>query len=139
MPLEPLGPTAGQSAITTPGLNWDNLHALSKAYFDTFNPIYPILDHQSFMTETLPSVFNDGFAASTTSAVAFIVFALGEVALAGFDGPPIHVYNGRASGVRGGRKGRPPGVEWFNEARRRMGFHFTEVNIENIQMFALAG
>lgn len=90
------------------------------------------------MSETLPAVFNNGLTDSMESTVAMLVFALGEVAIAGADGPPIHVYNGRQSGVKGGTKERPPGLELFNEARRRISFHLTERSLENVQIFALA-
>ncbi|KAK4231456.1 hypothetical protein QBC38DRAFT_465745 [Podospora fimiseda] len=91
------------------------------------------------MTETLPSVFSQGFGASSATTVALLVFALGEAAHAGFDGRPIHMVEGHASGMRGGGAHLPPGLVWFNEARRRMGFQYTEVKLENVQIFALAG
>jgi hypothetical protein len=127
-----------QGPITIANLNWDTMQRLSKAYFDTFNLLCPILNRQSFMSETLPSLFNNGFTYSMESTIAFLVFALGEVALAGSDGLPIHAYSGRPSGVKGGTKDRPPGLELFNEARRRMGFNLTECSLENVQIFELA-
>lgn len=33
---------------------------------------------------------------------------------------------------------RPPGLLFFNEARKRMGFNLTECSLENVQIFALA-
>lgn len=131
-------PVTGQVPITTLGLTWDTMQSLSKAYFDTINLSYPLLNRQSFMSETLHLLFNNGFDQSMASTVAFLVFALGEVALAASDGLPVHVYSGRASGVKGGSKERPPGLELFNEARRRMGFNLTECSLENVQIFALA-
>lgn len=116
------------------------MQRLSKAYFDTFNLLFPILDRQFFMSDTLPSLFNRGFGQGITSTIAFLVFALGEVAIAGTEGLPIHVHshNGRPSGIRGGSKGEPPGLDLFNEARKRMGFNLTECSLENVQIFALA-
>ncbi|KAK3996351.1 hypothetical protein QBC44DRAFT_317690 [Cladorrhinum sp. PSN332] len=140
IPIEPFGPIPGHTVTSMPGaMNWDHLRVLSKAYFDTFNSVYPILDRESFMNETLPYAYNDGFSATSTSTVAILVFALGEAALAGFDGSPLHIYDGRGSGIKGGTAHKPPGIEWFNEARRRLGFQYTEVKLENIQIFALAG
>lgn len=131
-------PVMGQTPITTSTLNWDTMQRLGKAYFDTINLSYPILNRQSFMSETLPALFNNRFNQSMSSTIAFLVFALGEVALAAFDGSPVHVYHGRASGIKGGTKERPPGLALFNEARRRMGFNLTECSLENAQIFALA-
>ncbi|KAK0730842.1 hypothetical protein B0H67DRAFT_563079 [Lasiosphaeris hirsuta] len=124
--------------ITVASLNWDTMQRLSKAYFGSFNLLYPILDRHSFVSGIMPSVFNEGFSQSIASTIAFLVFALGEIALSGSDGLPLHAYNGRPSGVKGGSKDRPPGLDLFNEARRRMGFNLTECSLENVQIFALA-
>jgi hypothetical protein len=124
--------------MPTLDLSWDTVQRLSKAYFDSINLFFPILSRESFMSETLPAVFNHGFSESMSATIAYLVFALGEAALAGADGIPVHIYNGHASGVRGGTKERPPGLDYFNEARRRMGFHLSECSLENVQMFALA-
>ncbi|KAH6854643.1 hypothetical protein B0I37DRAFT_362683 [Chaetomium sp. MPI-CAGE-AT-0009] len=127
-----------QSPITISDLNWETMQTLSKAYFDSFNLLCPVLNRHPFMSETLPTLFNRGFDDSMTSTIAFLVFALGEVALAGYEGSPIHTYNGRASGIKGGTKDRPPGLDLFNEARRRMGFNLTACSLENVQLFELA-
>lgn len=119
-------------------LTWENVRMWSQAYFDTMNLFYPILDRQSFMQETLPSLYRSGFSNSISSTIALLVFALGEVSLEGREGAPVHVYNGRASGVKGGSKAHPPGLSLFNEARSRMGFDLTECSLENVQIFALA-
>ena len=87
----------------------------------------------------MASVFNDGFDGSISSTLAFLVFALGEVAIAAVQGPPISVFNGRASGIRGGTAKHPPGLALYNEARKRMGFTLTECSLENVQVYALAG
>ena len=133
-----IDPVTGNAAITISELNWETMQRLSKAYFDSINLLCPILNRQSFMSDTLPALFNNGFSLNMQSTIAFLVFALGEVAIEGVEGLPLHVYNGRASGVKGGSKDRPPGLELFNEARRRMGFNLTECSLENVQVFALA-
>lgn len=137
------GLTAGGSAltalpITMSDLNWDTMQRLSKAYFDSFNLLCPVLDRHSFLSSTLPSVFSEGFSQDMASTIAFLVFALGEVALTGSSGPPVHANNGRPSGVKGGSKDIPPGLDFFNEARKRMGFNLTDCSIENVQIFLLA-
>jgi hypothetical protein len=81
---------------------------------------------------------SDGFDEGISSTLVCLVFALGEVAVS-VSGEPLSTYKGRVSGVRGGTRGRPPGLAFFNEARKRMGFALTECSIENVQMFALAG
>jgi hypothetical protein len=131
-------PMNAQAPLNLSNPNWEAMQKLSKAYFDTFNLLCPILNRQSFMSDTLPALFNNGFNQDITATVALLVFALGEVAIAGVEGLPVHAYNGRSSGIRGGSKDRPPGLELFNEARRRMGFHLTECSLENVQIFELA-
>lgn len=132
------GPVTAPTPITRHDLNWDTMQRLSKSYFDGINLLCPILNRQSFMADTLPKLFNSGFSQNAASTIAFLVFALGEVALAGSEGLPVHIYGGRASGVKGGTKDRPPGLELFNEARQRMGFNLTECSLENVQISALA-
>ncbi|KAK1758272.1 hypothetical protein QBC47DRAFT_294622 [Echria macrotheca] len=129
---------ASSVPMTVSSLNWDTIQNLSKAYFDSWNLLFPILDRHSFLSTTMPSVFNEGFGPGIGSTMAFLVFALGEVALAGSDGLPIHAHSGRPSGVKGGTKDQPPGLDFFNEARKRIGFNLTECSIENIQIFSLA-
>jgi len=97
--------------VTVPDVNWDSMQRLSKAYFDTFNLIHPVLDRRSFLTQTLPSVFNNGFGEDLASTITFLVLALGETALAASDGLPLYSYNGRSSGIKGGSKDRPPGLD----------------------------
>lgn len=127
-----------QNPEFTSHLTWEYVQRVSKTYFDSINLQNPILDRQSFMGETLPNMFSQGFKSGIESTVCYLVFALGEVASTGSDGVPTHVYNGRASGVKGGTTDRPPGIELFNEARRRIGFHLTECSLENVQVFALS-
>ncbi|KAJ4290108.1 hypothetical protein N0V88_006614 [Collariella sp. IMI 366227] len=127
-----------QASITVADLNWDTMQRLSKGYFDSLNLLCPILNRHSFMSETLPRLFNNGLSHSMESTIAILVFALGEVAIAGTEGLPVHASNGRPSGIKGGTKDRPPGLDLFNEARRRMGFNLTECSLENVQIFALS-
>ncbi|KAI2621106.1 hypothetical protein GGR54DRAFT_639234 [Hypoxylon sp. NC1633] len=119
-------------------MNWETMQRLAKSYFDTFNLIYPIMDRQVFQAEVLPAIANHGFDESSPSTLACLVFALGEVAISAVQGAPVATRKSRPSGIRGGSVERPPGLLFFNEARKRMGFNLTECSLENVQMFALA-
>jgi hypothetical protein len=133
-------PASSTSLPLSPSsLNWETMQRLSKAYFDTFNFLYPIMDREAFNANILTAVMSDGFDDGTTGILACLVFALGDVAIAGTQGIPIGVYKGRPSGIKGGSVDRPPGLAFFNEARRRMGFSLTDCSIENVETFALAG
>lgn len=132
------GPLSAVSGSQHLSMNWETMHRLTKAYFDTFNLLYPILDRLLFKTEILPFVARNGFDEGINSTLACLVLALGEVAIAGHQGMPLTTYKGRPGGIKGGTIERPPGLAFFNEARRRMGFSLTECSLENVQIFALA-
>jgi hypothetical protein len=141
--LRPVGPmtmqTPAGSPVTLETLTWETMQRLSKAFFDSVNFLFPLVDREAFNSHVMPSLVRDGFNESMTSTVALLVFALGELAIGGLEGTPIHTYNGRQSGLRGGTSKAPPGLALFNEARKRIGFNLTECSIENVQVYALAG
>jgi hypothetical protein len=130
--------SSGGARNTFPALTRDAMLRLATAYFDTFNFIYPFMDRQNFISDTLSRVHTEGFDGDTDSVIALLVFALGELAMEGSHGTPIEVYEGRPSGVRGGTASRPPGLALFNEARKRIGFVLTDCDLENVQIFSLA-
>ena len=129
---------AGGSRTTFPRLTREIMHQLATAYFDTFNFMYPFMDRQNFISDTLTKVHTEGFNGDTDSVIALLVFALGELAIEGSRGNPIEVYKDRASGVRGGTTLKPPGLALFNEARKRIGFVLTDCDLENVQIYSLA-
>lgn len=131
-------PAPVAASISMLGLDWDVMQTLSKAYFDTLNLLHPILDRHTFLTQTLPSLFKNGADHRLSSTIAFLVFALGEIALGNYRGAPINTHGGRPSGVRGGSKSHPPGIALFNEARKRLGFSVTETSLETVQAYTLA-
>jgi len=124
--------------MTFPALDRDIMAQLATSYFDTFNLLYPFMDRQYFMQNTLVKVHSEGFEGDNDSVIALLVFALGEMAIEGTRGKPINVVNGRPSGVRGGTSMKPPGLALFTEARRRIGFVLTECELENVQIYSLA-
>ncbi|TVY19268.1 hypothetical protein LARI1_G002375 [Lachnellula arida] len=124
---------AGGIRNTFPDLTRNTMLRLATAYFDSFNLIYPFMDRQNFISDTLTKVQTEGFDGDTDSVVALLVFALGELALEGSQGESIERHGTRASGVKGGTDKRPPGLALFNEARKRMGFILTDCNLENVQ------
>jgi hypothetical protein len=129
---------SGGARTIFPRLTRDIMHQLATAYFDTFNFIYPFMDRQNFISDTLMKVHTEGFDGDPDSVIALLVFALGELAIEGSRGKPIEVYNGRPSGVRGGTASQPPGLALFNEARKRIGFVLTDCDLENVQIYSLA-
>ncbi|ESZ98939.1 hypothetical protein SBOR_0695 [Sclerotinia borealis F-4128] len=129
---------AGGLRITFSGLSREAMLQLATSYFDSFNFLYPFMDRQIFVSDTLTKVQSEGFDGDVESVIALLVFALGEVALEGTRGDPVNVYQGRPSGVRGGSgSSTPPGLAFFNEAMKRIGCVLTECSLENVQMFTL--
>lgn len=129
---------SGGVRVTFPDLDYNTMHGLATFYFDTFNLIYPFMDRQNFISDTLTKVHSEGFDGDADSVIALLVFALGELAQQGMRGEPIEVYNGRPSGLRGGTLEKPPGLGLFNEARSRLGYVVADMELENVQIFLLS-
>ncbi|KAF5982883.1 acetate regulatory DNA binding protein FacB [Fusarium bulbicola] len=136
IPLHLSGSTSSLN-LSPPSVDWETMQRLSKAYFDVINILHPVLDRQWFNSNVLSSIINNGFQEGALSSLVLLVFALGEVALTTSE-VPISAYKQRPSGIKGGTIDRPPGLAYFNEARKRMGFGMSEVSLENAQMLALA-
>ncbi|TVY73463.1 hypothetical protein LSUE1_G005444 [Lachnellula suecica] len=129
---------AGGVRTTFPTLTRERMQNLAKAYFDSFNFIYPFMDRQNFLSDTLTKVQTEGFDGDNESVIALLVFALGELAIEGYNGTSIERHHNRDSGVRGGTSTKPPGLALFNEARKKMGFVLTACDLENVQILSLA-
>lgn len=121
-----------------PSLSLDNVQRLTDAYFSTFNIHLPILHRDTFMTSVVAPVMKNGYADGDPAAcLALLVFALGQVAIDGIYGAPIATLNNTPSGLRGGTAERPPGLDIFNEARRRIGFIQSQCSLESVQIHLL--
>ncbi|RDW84967.1 hypothetical protein BP6252_02557 [Coleophoma cylindrospora] len=125
---------AGEARTTFPTLTREKMLHLATAYFDSFNLLYPFMDRQSFISEILTRVSTEGFHGDPDSVIALLVFALGEMALESSQGNPLDPHQGRSSGI----VSRPPGLEYFNAARERIGFVLTECDLESVQIFSMA-
>ncbi|ROV97938.1 hypothetical protein VSDG_04912 [Cytospora chrysosperma] len=128
-PLADISRMSGNAAL----YNWDTMQTLTKAFFDTYNLLHPIVDRHAFVSITLPAIMANGLMLddSVQSTLACLIFALGEVA--------VDAYNDPSQDLSRSNTAHPPGLVFFNEARRRMGFNLTECSLENVQIFALAG
>jgi hypothetical protein len=111
---------------------------LCAAYFDNFNILAPILDKDRFIREVMnPALGNRCQGQDEGTVLTWLVLALGDVAIQGVFGDPMSQTKDVASGLRGGTPDKPPGLEYFNEARRRFGFIFTQISIEAVQIMLL--
>ncbi|KAF9635733.1 hypothetical protein BFW01_g6628 [Lasiodiplodia theobromae] len=132
-----LAPDAA-NRVRFPNLTYEEMKTYATHYFNTFNVLYLILDRQSFMDVVLPKVAGYGFGdGDYGSIISLLVFALGKVALDGTRSAPVDNGLPFESGVRGGTPDRPPGLDIFNEARRRYGFVANQCSVETIQIMLL--
>lgn len=112
-------------------LSWEVMQTLSTAFFETFNLLQPIMDRQHFLSTTLPTILTNGLDDGVETTLAYLIFALGEVAIAGPLPATIASHNHGDL--------HSPGLLFFNEARRRMGFHLASITLSSVQILALTG
>jgi hypothetical protein len=126
------------SRYAFPTLTIQQIKEYTDAYFNTFNILCPILNQDAFTNDVVTRLLREGYAdGDPDSVLALMVFALGQVAIEGVYGNPISSPDGVASGFRGGTTEKPPGLEIFNEARRRLGFVVNMCTLENVQILLL--
>ena len=124
--------------VAFPTLTIQEIQGQCDAFFNTFNVLAPLLNRDAFMNDTVAPLLREGYGDGDIKAVlALLVFALGEVAIGGVFGNPISTIDGQPSGFRGGTVEKPPGLDIFNEARRRIGFVATMSSLENVQISLL--
>ncbi|KAF4821713.1 hypothetical protein CGCTS75_v010886 [Colletotrichum tropicale] len=115
---------AGGATLSYADKEW--LEQGSTIYFSTFHLMHPVLDQEYFMKRTLSSAVSGKVPQeSAECALVFLTIALAHMASTG--GASLEMDN------------QPPGLHYFNEARRRMGFFTEESTIEAVQVFVLAG
>ncbi|KAI8172800.1 hypothetical protein K4K54_004368 [Colletotrichum sp. SAR 10_86] len=115
---------AGGATVSYADKEW--LEQGSTIYFSTFHLMHPVLDQEYFMKRTLSSAVSGKVPQeSAECALVFLTIALAHMASTG--GASLEMDN------------QPPGLHYFNEARRRMGFFMEESTIEAVQVFVLAG
>lgn len=126
------------SNVAFPTLTIQQIQEYCDAYFNTFNVLFPLLNRDTFMNDTVAPLLRNGYADGDPDGVlALLVFALGQVAVEGVFDRPISFIDGHPSGFRGGTVDKPPGLEIFNEARRRIGFVNTQSTLQNVQILLL--
>ncbi|KXT11284.1 hypothetical protein AC579_1673 [Pseudocercospora musae] len=142
--LPSFNPTGRTTDLTSPPrlafshLPGQRIQECCDAYFNSFNVLAPILNRDSFMNDVAGPILQHGFGeAEPYSVMLLLVLALGQVATEGVFERPISMVNGTPSGFRGGTAVRPPGLEIFNEARKRIGFIAMQMTLENVQIMLL--
>ncbi|EWZ32846.1 hypothetical protein FOCG_12727 [Fusarium oxysporum f. sp. radicis-lycopersici 26381] len=113
------------------------LKQLSDVYFTTFNLANPILDQKTYFQRTLGVAIDGNFGICIESCIVLVVMALGSMGQkalqeAGFAGTPV-------SSPYVGQDGEMPGLDFFNEARKRFGFLMCEQDLQACQFYLLSG
>ncbi|KAF9890946.1 hypothetical protein FE257_005203 [Aspergillus nanangensis] len=119
------------------------LKGLSDAFFATFNPFTPIMDKNFYFSLTLGAAIESGFGYTMESCLVLNIMALGCLA--------VHAHREGNYPLPGTRSNQfeppdwmgviyeePPGLRFFNEARRRIGFLMCENDLQSCQFYLLS-
>lgn len=119
------------------------IRGLADAFFSVFNPSTPIMDKGFFFSFTLGSAIESGFGFNLESCLVLNVLALGCLAVMAYQEG-----NYPLPGTQGHRFEPPewmnvvyeeqPGLRFFNEARRRIGFLMCDNDIQSCQFYLLS-
>ncbi|KAL2827205.1 hypothetical protein BDW59DRAFT_144410 [Aspergillus cavernicola] len=139
--IYPFPPQVGDVWLETLPLSM--IKGLSTAFFATFNPFTPIMDKTFFFAFTLGAAIENGFGYTMESCLVLNIMALGCLA--------VHAHNEGdypLPGTRGSHfeppewmgvvQEDPPGLRFFNEARRRVGFLMCDNDIQSCQFYLLS-
>ncbi|KAI9040224.1 putative C6 finger domain protein [Aspergillus affinis] len=141
MYISPFPPQAGNDWLEA--LPLAMVKGLSDAFFSTFNPFTPIMDKNFYFALTVGAAIEDGFGYTMESCLVLNVMALGCFAVqAHREG------NYPLPGTRSGQFDSPewldviyedpPGLRFFNEARRRIGFLMCNNDLQSCQFYLLS-
>jgi hypothetical protein len=110
---------------------------LSNAYFDTFNRVHPFLDPSFYFASTLADVVQHGFDYNIESCLVLNVMALGCMGLKAFGegGFNVSLDVSISPIISLVLDEETPGLSFFNEARRRMGFCLCDHDVQAAQYY----
>jgi hypothetical protein len=125
-------------SIAFPSLANLQAHRYTTAYFNTFNVLSPLLDLDTFTSRMATRLPYQSYRDDDPEGVlVYLVLALGQLAVEGVLDWPIGQYKGEYSGFRGGTIEMPPGLNLFNEARRRMSAIDSKCRLKRVQILLL--
>ncbi|PCH00765.1 Hypothetical protein PENO1_046240 [Penicillium occitanis (nom. inval.)] len=116
---------------------------LCEAFFSLFHPFTPFMDKHFFFSLTLGTVIKHGFSTTIETCLVLNVMALGCLAVRAYEEADFPL-----PGTIGDHFERPawfeavledpPGLSFFNEARKRMGFLMEKNNLSSCQYYLLS-
>ncbi|KAL4810911.1 hypothetical protein BDV18DRAFT_128236 [Aspergillus unguis] len=141
MYIYPFPAQAGEDWLET--LPLAMIKGLSNAFFATFNPFTPIIDKNFYFAFTLGAAIESGFGYTMESCLVLNIMALGCLAVHAH-----HEGDYPLPGTQGSHfdppewlgvvQEEPPGLRFFNEARRRLGFLMCDNDIQSCQFYLLS-
>ncbi|KAJ5908445.1 hypothetical protein N7495_001127 [Penicillium taxi] len=119
------------------------IKGLADAFFGVFNPFTPIMDKSFFFSFTLGSAIESGFGHTLESCIVLSVMALGCVAVLAYQEgnyplPGSQSHNFEHPEWMNVVYEEQPGLRFFNEARRRIGFLMCDNDIQSCQFYLLS-
>ncbi|KAL4911033.1 hypothetical protein BDW74DRAFT_142303 [Aspergillus multicolor] len=141
MYIYPFPPQAGDEWLET--LPLAMIKGLSTAFFSTISPFTPIMDKNFYFAFTLGAAIESSFGYTMESCLVLVIMALGCLAVHAY-----HEGDYPLPGTRGSHfeppdwlgvvQEEPPGLRFFNEARRRIGFLMCDNDIQSCQFYLLS-
>lgn len=119
---------------------------LSDAYFAVFHRSTPVLDKHHFHSSTLSMANENEFGYDVESCLVLNVLALGCLAVRAYEEGDFGLPSRHATSNRGFVRpdwyelttGTPPGLKFFNEARKRFGFLMCQNDLQAGQFYMLS-
>ncbi|KAL4820472.1 hypothetical protein BDW67DRAFT_95579 [Aspergillus spinulosporus] len=141
MYIYPFPPQAGDDWLET--LPLAMIKGLSTAFFATISPFTPIMDKNFYFAFTLGAAIESGFGYTMESCLVLIIMALGCLAVHAHHEGDYPLPGSRGSHFEppdwlGVVQEEPPGLRFFNEARRRIGFLMCDNDIQSCQFYLLS-
>ncbi|KAL2815278.1 hypothetical protein BDW59DRAFT_166868 [Aspergillus cavernicola] len=121
---------------------------LCHSYFSTLHLAHPIIDRAFYLRHTLPTAIHGVFGYDIESCVVLVVMALGRWAKKGLAeaSEPTAQTQRRSSrsgltpeGLNPNTDGNHPGLVFFNESRKRIGWLINDNCMQSCQYYLLSG
>ncbi|KAL4925272.1 Zn(II)2Cys6 transcription factor [Aspergillus undulatus] len=143
LPLGTRATTRGDAA-SLGNLSVSLVRGLCDSYFATFHLAYPVVDRTFFLRHTLPTAIHGEFGYDVESCVVLVVMALGcwsKLGLAEVTeySAPSQRRLSRGSISQESLDGSIPGLNFFNESRKRIGWLINDHCLQSCQYYLLSG
>ncbi|KAL2010439.1 hypothetical protein VTN00DRAFT_6246 [Thermoascus crustaceus] len=141
MYIHPFPPQAGEPWLEA--LPFTMIKGLSDAFFATFHPFTPIMDKCFYFSFTLGSVMENGFGYTIETCLVLNVMALGCLAIQAHQEGNYPLPGSRSLQFEPPEwmsviQEEPPGLRFFNEARKRIGFLICDNDLQSCQFYLLS-